>query len=88
MDLPVKQVLKKLDTSSRLVKWTMELAEYEILYEPQGPIKAQALADFVAELTIPQSIDDIHKTNKGSKERWLISVDGTQIKGEAVLESS
>jgi len=29
-NLPVKQVLKRLDMTSRLVKWAMELAEYEI----------------------------------------------------------
>jgi len=39
--------------TGRLMKWAIELAEYEISYEPRGPIKAQVLFDFVAELTLP-----------------------------------
>jgi len=77
MDLPVKQVLKKLDMIGRLVKWAMELAEYDIIYEPRGPIKAQALADFVTELTTPGSKTDLHQATKEMEEKWLLSVDGT-----------
>jgi len=77
-DLPVKQVLKKLDMTGRMVKWAMELAEYDVSYEPRGPIKAQALADFVAELTLPPSTNEVVKlgpTNE-TPAKWLLSVDG------------
>ncbi|XP_073041870.1 uncharacterized protein [Primulina eburnea] len=35
--------------SGHLVKWTTELGEYDIQYEPRTAIKAQALSDFLAE---------------------------------------
>ncbi|KAK4389689.1 hypothetical protein Sango_2305900 [Sesamum angolense] len=38
------------DTSGRLVKWTMELSEYDISYLPRITIKAQALANFISEM--------------------------------------
>ncbi|KAL0451277.1 UNVERIFIED_CONTAM: hypothetical protein Slati_1105800 [Sesamum latifolium] len=48
---PLKQVLGKPEASGRLVKWAIELSEYDISYLPQTTIKAQALADFVFETT-------------------------------------
>ncbi|XP_077219712.1 uncharacterized protein LOC143853900 [Tasmannia lanceolata] len=57
-DQPLRQVLHKPDTSRRLVKWAVELSEFDILYMPRPAIKAQVLADFVAECTIPQQITE------------------------------
>ncbi|XP_077247218.1 uncharacterized protein LOC143886933 [Tasmannia lanceolata] len=53
-DAEIRQVLHKPDTSGRLVKWAVELSEFDIQYMPRPAIKAQVLADFVAECTIPQ----------------------------------
>ncbi|KAL0407917.1 UNVERIFIED_CONTAM: hypothetical protein Sradi_1726100 [Sesamum radiatum] len=47
----LKQVLGKLEASGRLVKWAIELSKYDISYFPRTTIKAQALADFVSEIT-------------------------------------
>ncbi|XP_077248112.1 uncharacterized protein LOC143887805 [Tasmannia lanceolata] len=55
-DHPLRQVLHKPDTSGRLVKWAVELSEFNIQYIPRTAIKAQVLADFVAECTIPRQI--------------------------------
>ncbi|KAL0395034.1 UNVERIFIED_CONTAM: hypothetical protein Slati_4469600 [Sesamum latifolium] len=52
-NLLLKQTLRKPDTSGRLVKWIVELREYDISYLPRTVIKAQALADFVFEMTSP-----------------------------------
>ena len=46
---PLRQVLHKPETSERLIRWSMELSQYEIRYQPRTAIKGQAVADFVAE---------------------------------------
>ena len=75
-DLPVKQILKRPDMTRRLVKWAIELAEYDVSYESRGPIQAQVLSDFVAELTLPtpNGSDLIGRNNEASE--WILSVDG------------
>ena len=47
----MKQVLHKLETSRRLMKWAIELSEFDIRYRPKTAIKGQVLADFVMEFT-------------------------------------
>ena len=48
---PLKKTLKRPDTSGRLLKWSIELSEFHISYLLRMAIKAQALADFIAEFT-------------------------------------
>ncbi|KAL0451505.1 UNVERIFIED_CONTAM: hypothetical protein Slati_1128600 [Sesamum latifolium] len=67
---PLKQTLGKLDTSGRLVKWAVELSEYDISYLPRMTIKAQALADFISEMT-EMTIKDASQDQK-----CLLHVDG------------
>ena len=50
-DQPLKQILQRPDASGRLLKWSIELSEFHIVYKPRMAIKAQALADFVVEST-------------------------------------
>ena len=70
-DLPIQKVLKKPDVAGRMVKWAVELSEFDIKYEPRGPIKGQIFADFVIELsseTVQSAGDDF---------RWVLLVDGS-----------
>ncbi|XP_075489481.1 uncharacterized protein LOC142528324 [Primulina tabacum] len=48
-----------------MVKWTVELGEYDIEYKPRVAIKAQALSDFLSEMV-----------QSNEKEVWRIFVDG------------
>lgn len=50
-NMPLRQVLGKPDMSGRMVKWVIELNEYDVDFEPRVAIKAQALADFIQEST-------------------------------------
>ncbi|CAA0827440.1 Unknown protein, partial [Striga hermonthica] len=48
---PLRQILHRPDTSGRMVKWAIELGQFDIHYQPRTAIKAQALSDFIAEFT-------------------------------------
>ncbi|XP_042445895.1 uncharacterized protein LOC122030886 [Zingiber officinale] len=51
---PLGRVLLNLEASGRLIKWTTELSEFDIQYQPRTTIKAQSLADFVSEVQNPE----------------------------------
>ncbi|XP_071909714.1 uncharacterized protein [Coffea arabica] len=78
---PLRQILTKLEVSGRMTKWAVELAEHDISYQPRTAIKAQALADFLAEgasLTITLPISSPTKGRSG--EPWVLFVDGASSK--------
>ena len=50
-EYPMKQGLHKPETSGRLMKWAIELSEFDIRYKPKTAIKGQVLTDFVMEFT-------------------------------------
>ncbi|XP_057808573.1 uncharacterized protein LOC131023048 [Salvia miltiorrhiza] len=67
--LPFRQVLGRPDLSGRMVKWAVELGEYDVEYELRTAIKAQALADFIQETT-----------RRPMPEFWIAFVDGSVTK--------
>ena len=48
---PLRQVLQKSDASGCLLKWAIELSQFNIEFLPQTGIKGQALVDFITEFT-------------------------------------
>ncbi len=65
--------MKKVDHSGRLLKWCIELGEYDITYEPMKAIKAHALADFIAKVPVAED----NQPNLGKNEpEWTLFVDG------------
>ena len=48
---PMKQILHKPETSGSLIKWAIELSEFDIRYKPRTAVKGQVLADFIMEFT-------------------------------------
>jgi len=61
--------LRKPDIAGRIVRWTVELSEFDIQYEPRGPIKGQVYANFMVEL----SSDDTQLDPNDFQ--WVLSVD-------------
>ncbi|GAU34822.1 hypothetical protein TSUD_394480 [Trifolium subterraneum] len=67
-DQPVKQLLARPDMVGRMLKWSLELAEFDIRFESRKALKAQVLSDFVAEMTT---------STTSEKNKWTIFVDGS-----------
>ena len=73
-EYPMKQVLHKPETSGRLMKWAIELSEFDIRYRLKTTIKGQVLADFVMEFTSAEPDKDAQATTDLST--WKLSVNG------------
>ncbi|KAK0574362.1 hypothetical protein LWI29_022506 [Acer saccharum] len=69
---------QKPEVSGRLTKWAIELSEFDVEYIPRTAIKAQAVADFVAEFTEP-SIEVARMMVEQNKKvfKWQLRVDGS-----------
>ncbi|XP_073025097.1 uncharacterized protein [Primulina eburnea] len=63
---PLGRIMTHADVSGRIVKWTVELGEYDIEYKPRATIKAQTLSDFLTEMIQPDE-----------EEVWRVFVDGS-----------
>ena len=74
IEYPIKQVLHKPETSGRLMKWAIELREFDIIYKPKTAIKGQVLADFVMEFTSTEPAENAQTMN--DLPIWKLSVDG------------
>ena len=72
-EYPMKQVLHKPETSGRLMKWAIELSEFDIRYKPKTAIKGQILADFVMEFTSTEPAEKAQTETNPSI--WKLSVD-------------
>ncbi|KAI5350670.1 hypothetical protein L3X38_003561 [Prunus dulcis] len=49
--ISLRSILHSPDASQRLIKWAIELSQYDFLYQPKTAIKAQALANCFVEFT-------------------------------------
>lgn len=54
IDQLLRQTLNKPEVSGWLVKWAIEMSEFDINYKSRVVIKAQVMADFVAKFTEPK----------------------------------
>ncbi|RDX86726.1 hypothetical protein CR513_31899, partial [Mucuna pruriens] len=69
IELQIKQVLRKPDQVGRMVKWIIELLEFNTSYERRVYVKTQVLADFITELALTEEGNE-------SKREWMLSVNG------------
>ena len=47
---PIRAIPHKLNASGRLLKWAIELSEFDIKYHLRSAIKGQILVDFIAKI--------------------------------------
>ena len=82
-DYPLRQVLQKPDASSRLLKWVIELSQFDIEFLLRPAIKGQALVDFITEFTTPEGKqpEEIPITPTTKLLRWELYVDGSSNEG-------
>ena len=59
---PMKQIQHKPEASRRLIKWAIELSEFDIRYKPRTMIKGQVLADFIMEFTPTETVEAAQMT--------------------------
>ena len=58
-----------------MVQWAIELSQFDVEYHPRTVIKAQALADFIAEFTTLEEANC-------PEELWKINTDGSSTQHE------
>lgn len=80
-DQRLRQVLAKPETSGRLLKWSIELGQFEITYHPRTTIKGQALADSIDECMGVEDVPD----EILPKEVWKLYVDGSAMNNASVV---
>ncbi|KAJ4760216.1 Pol-polyprotein [Rhynchospora pubera] len=68
-DMPLRKALGQLDVAGRMLKWAVELSEYDVSFEPRTAYKGQILAEFIMECTARQ-------TENPKEEVWEVFVDG------------
>ena len=73
-DQPLKQILTKPGSSGRLVKWAIELSEFDLHYIPRTATKGQVLADFLVEMQTPITLEEAENSGEA---HWELRADGS-----------
>jgi len=68
---PLGEILRSRDANGRIIKWSVELGEFDLEFCPRHAIKSQVLADFVSEWTEIQQPPPTEKL-----EHWIMYFDG------------
>ncbi|XP_022020027.1 uncharacterized protein LOC110920078 [Helianthus annuus] len=70
------QILRKPEVSGWLTKWAIELSAFNITYRTRGPVKGQAVADFLMKVPTGEST----KEKSGLPKGWNLYTDGASSK--------
>ena len=57
-NLPLQNTIHQPDLAWRMARWAVKLSEFGIKYKPRLTLKGQVLADFLAELPLPEMVQD------------------------------
>lgn len=77
---PLGPILRNREGTGRVVKWAVELAEFDLHFVSCQAIKSHALTDFVAEWTpVPEVVPEEISTYPGydSSGYWIMQFDGS-----------
>ncbi|KAK2998485.1 hypothetical protein RJ639_023954 [Escallonia herrerae] len=80
-DQPLRKALMSPGASGRLVNWSVELGEFDLQYKPRTAVKAQALADFIVECTLPEDPPQLMISEV--TDPWNLYVDGSSAVGNS-----
>ncbi|XP_043807330.1 uncharacterized protein LOC122721973 [Manihot esculenta] len=91
-DQPLKRILHRPETSGWMLAWFVEISPYCREYRPRTTIKAQALADFIAECSFNKEQVELNKKPSKAMEEegerqpsqefsWKLYVDGALSAG-------
>ena len=85
-ELPIRKGLQKPNVAGQMVRWAVELFEFNVQYEPRWPIKGQVYAEFVVKLSSIAT----HQDSGGFQ--WVLSVDRSSNQQDSgvgiILEAS
>ncbi|KAK8918768.1 hypothetical protein KSP39_PZI021391 [Platanthera zijinensis] len=70
-DHPLRNIFEGVEHSGRLAKWSVELSEFDISFVPRLSIKAQAMADFLADYVV-----EVVEEKLTRPVPWKVMVDG------------
>nr|XP_023897498.1 uncharacterized protein LOC112009397 [Quercus suber] len=73
-DQSIKKSMNRPEAVGRMVQWAIELSQFNVEYHPRTAIKAQALADFIAEFTCPDEPSPATRD-----ETWMVQIDGSSV---------
>jgi hypothetical protein len=68
---PIGEIIRNYDANGHIIKWVVDLGDFEIEFCPRQAMKSQILADFVsewAEIQMPP--------HKEWPEHWIMNFDG------------
>ena len=72
---PLKDIINNTDATSRIAKWGIELAAFDIQYKPRTAIKSEAFTDFMADWT-----EAMESTPLPDSEYWIMNFDVSKMK--------
>jgi hypothetical protein len=72
---PLRAILHNSNAIGNIAKWAVELAEFQLDFQPRHAIKSQVLADFIVEWTPPPS------ATRGSESQFGPHTRGAQGSG-------
>jgi ribonuclease HI len=96
---PLRDILHNSNATGNIAKWVVELAEFQLDFQPRHAIKSQDLADFIVEWTPPPSVpggpdpdsDPTRAEPRGpvfTEPHWTLYIDGStrqQVGGARVI---